>query len=461
MTRRREDPTLRDLTRLYLPVALLVVTALALLTPPFQVPDEQQHFFRAYQISEAHIRSTAQNGESGAVLPSSLIELSADFLGSRAIHTSQPVRPRPLADTLASLAHPLDPDRREFIGFTGAASYWPGAYLAQAVAIAIGRITGLGPLGLLYAARLLNAWTAVALIAAALRLIPTGRRPLVVVALLPMTLYEIASCSADAATIATSFLFTAIAASALATGQWRPASIASATAAALIFCPLKPVYAPLLLLAFPLGRKNASPSAPARSLLAHAIILAAAIGTTIAWLASSPVEAAAPFPNVDPAAQLRFLADHPFRFLHTITLTSEINALPWAEQMIGVLGWLSVHLPWPMLALPAALLLGCTLLQRSDPWRPDAPRAAWLIAIMLAGLSLILLALALLWSPVGDLVGGGAQGRYFIPLAAAGCILIDGLLPLLPASLARAITLLALAEAALTIRVVVRAFGLL
>ena len=48
---------------------------LVLLTPPFQVPDEVQHFYRAFQLSDLRIRAEVQNGISGGTLPDSLPEL--------------------------------------------------------------------------------------------------------------------------------------------------------------------------------------------------------------------------------------------------------------------------------------------------------------------------------------------------------------------------------------------------
>ena len=434
----------------------MIVTALALLTPPFQVPDEQQHFFRSYQLSEAHFDSTSSAGEAGAVLPSSLIELSADFLGTRALHADRVIQHRSFTKTWSALDRPLDPARREFIPFTGAAAYWPGAYLAQASAIALGRSAGLGPLALLYVARLLNAWVAVGLIGVALHLIPTGRLALFVVGLLPMTLYEIASCSADAATIATALLFTAFAISSCAVGRWSPAAIAGATATALVFCPLKPVYAPLLLLAFPLGPRRS----PTHGLVVHTAILAAVLGVTFAWLLASPIVNASPLPGVDSAAQISFLAAHPLHFIHTVVWTTRVYGFDWAKQTIGVLGWLNVELPRPMLAIPVLLLVACTVVKQPGAWRPDPVRAAWMVGLMLASLSLILLALEVLWSPVGTLIAEGVQGRYFIPLAGAACVALEGLLPVLPPSLNRAIPSLAIAEGSLTIAVVVREYGL-
>ena len=45
---------------------------LVVLTPPFQVHDEFQHFFRSYQLSEGHVWATVNGNVAGGYLPSSL-----------------------------------------------------------------------------------------------------------------------------------------------------------------------------------------------------------------------------------------------------------------------------------------------------------------------------------------------------------------------------------------------------
>ena len=56
-------------------LGLLGALPLVALTPPFQVPDESQHFLRAYQLSELRIGAIVQDGDTKAMLPSSLIGL--------------------------------------------------------------------------------------------------------------------------------------------------------------------------------------------------------------------------------------------------------------------------------------------------------------------------------------------------------------------------------------------------
>lgn len=60
-------------------LGLLGVLPMVVLTPPFQVPDEQEHFHRAYQLSELRMLGIVRDGAAGGMLPSSLIELSEDF----------------------------------------------------------------------------------------------------------------------------------------------------------------------------------------------------------------------------------------------------------------------------------------------------------------------------------------------------------------------------------------------
>src|SRR5271169_6733390 len=86
--------------------------SMVVLTPPFQVPDEQEHFHRAYQLSELHLLRTEQDGRAGADLPSSLIELSEAFLGTRAIHAERHITVQPLSRSWIAMDRPLDSNRR-------------------------------------------------------------------------------------------------------------------------------------------------------------------------------------------------------------------------------------------------------------------------------------------------------------------------------------------------------------
>lgn len=80
-------------------------------------------------------------------------------------------------------------------------------YLFSAVAITISRLMGIGFLPMVYLARTANLLFAAWLIYLAVKKIPFGKSVLCVIALLPMTLQQIASCSYDAMIIPISMLY--------------------------------------------------------------------------------------------------------------------------------------------------------------------------------------------------------------------------------------------------------------
>src|SRR5438034_2263054 len=64
---------------------------LLVLTPPFQVPDEPSHFYRAYAISEGHFTARLQRGSPGEMLPAAIYEVVKRYLRlvtMQEIHTS-------------------------------------------------------------------------------------------------------------------------------------------------------------------------------------------------------------------------------------------------------------------------------------------------------------------------------------------------------------------------------------
>src|SRR6516225_3176837 len=226
-------------------LGLLGTLPLVVLTPPFHVPDENQHFLRAYQLSELQFTAVMQEGEARSVmpaslearamLPSSLIELVESFSGTRVVFNPGPTSAQPLHRTWLALKRPLDPERRELVSlpFTMKA---PPSYLPQAIAMAVGRWLGAGPLARLYSGRLANALVAVIVLAWAVQLMPIGRELTMLFGLLPMATYEYASVSADATVITSAFLFTAVALRAQLRGHWNPGEVALAVVSGLVFC---------------------------------------------------------------------------------------------------------------------------------------------------------------------------------------------------------------------------------
>jgi uncharacterized membrane protein len=193
--------------RFFLSVASIFGFIYALIIPPFQSPDEYNHFFRAYQISQGQFSGTRTENRLGGVLPTSLLELSNKFTYLK----FQPNK-KLNKDTFSSASHiKLDPERKQFIDFTNTAIYPPTAYIPQTTAVLVGRTLRLNPLLIIYLGRLFNLAAWIALVYLAIKWTPSHKWTICLLALLPASIFIQATNNADVTTNGLSFLAIALA----------------------------------------------------------------------------------------------------------------------------------------------------------------------------------------------------------------------------------------------------------
>jgi uncharacterized membrane protein len=398
---------------------------LVFLTPPFQVPDEMQHFYRAYELSEFRIRAEVQNGVAGATLPDSLPRLV-----KLSLYTPDglyyPATPAPITRTLKLASIPLDSSTRRFVAFPGSAFYSPLPYLPQVVGITVGRMMGIGPLYLLYLGRLFNCLAALGLVGLAVNSMPFAEELVILVGLLPMSMFLYASISADAAVIACALVFTALSFSASTRGIWRPWELVVAAAAAAVFCSVKPVYVPILLAG--VVPELFRPGKAARVIRSHAILLAVALGVTAGWLLFARSSMTSPLGERHPSVQMDLVLHHPMLLMHAVVHSlGFIDILNLYFQIVGEFGWLTVRLrPSVVYLLPLAIFAIVWSLGRRGIVEHTVLPALWHLALALASAVLVMTAMYLMWSNVGQDKVTGVQGRYFIPiLVLAGMAAIE------------------------------------
>ncbi len=400
---------------------------LVLLTPPFQAPDEVQHFYRAYQLSEFRVRADVQNGVAGGVLPDSLPQLVQS-----SVYTQNgifyPPTPSPIAKTLKLASIPLDRSTRRFIAFPGSAFYSPLPYIPQVLGIAVGRLFGCGPLYLLYLGRLFNCLAALGMVGLAVYLIPMAGELVTVVGLLPMALYLYASLSPDAAVISCALLFTALSFSTSTRGNWKSWELAMAAASAAVFCSVKPVYAPILLAGVVPGLlRRSSVASIVRS---HVILLAVALGAAAGWLVFAKSTMTTLLGGGHPSLQMSFILHDPAPFMralvHTLGIASVFDRY---IETVGWFGWLTVPL-LPIFFFVYFLPPANFLIAWQNGTRGSRERsvlcALWYFALAVASAVLVVTAMYLMSAQVGQNEVTGVQGRYFIPiLVLAGMSLIE------------------------------------
>jgi Predicted membrane protein (DUF2142) len=401
--------------RVFLIVGFVFGTLMTLIVPPFQAPDEHRDFWRIYQVSEGQLAPTWHDNTGIGVLPISLARVIEPFA---AVRFNQSITS--FGAIMTALRMPLRPEQRITYLLGNASSYSPLVFLPQAIAVAIGRALGATPLAMMYLGRLGNIWLWVALGYAALKIAPQFGWPLMLLMLMPMSLFQAASLSPDAITNALAFLVVALIFQAILQAdensrigwRWLAAFVISSAALSLT----KAAYFPLAGLIFLIPSRRFGGRAHF-ALAAIVAILAAAIPLLI-WSARTPGLDMVTYlgaPYVSAHSQCQFLLSHPAMLLKIPLLSAQRDRLLVVQSFVGRLGWLNIQLPSALVVCYlAALILACragadqrpygslrrlaaviaavvalSAAWRSSPARPRSPRANRRLGIMTTPVALL------------------------------------------------------------------------
>ncbi len=353
---------------------------MALIVPPFQVPDEPHHFFRAYQISEGTWKATYRNNIAQGDLPASLGQICRPFSDVRynaAITSFSAIR-----DVLKI---PLNPRIRENYWLV-TAHYSPIAYLPQAVGIWVGRILNWPPLILMYVGRIANLCVWIGLGYWALRTAGGLARPFLLLLLMPMSLFMAASLSADAAVNGLAILLVALAVNAAGTKGGDDSFVGWGWMVEFVLCAsalslTKVAYLPLagMILLVPAKRLGG----PGRFAIFLMVLALATTIPVILWSRTTPglnVVTDLGNPYISARRQFQFLVGHPGGLLLIPILSGQRDGLKMILSFVGRLGWFNIQLsPFFVVAYLLALLLTC----RPGVGKP-AFRKPWRVVVVTA-----------------------------------------------------------------------------
>ncbi|HEY1921955.1 MAG TPA: DUF2142 domain-containing protein, partial [Tepidisphaeraceae bacterium] len=400
-------------SRVFLPLAWFFGALYILITPPFQVPDEYMHFYRSYQVSEGRLTAYRQGSEIGGYLPSSLMKLGETLPSGLQRDPNYHLH---ISDIWNLRKIPLNPGERSFAVFGAVSWHSPTNYFPQAMGIAIGRAFGLPPLYLLYCGRAGNllCWSMLAFFA--IRLIPILDWTILMLALMPMSLAQASSLSADATVNGVCFLFVA-AAMRFALSNFptmTTARIVDLTILGAAVALAKTAYIPLTIL-FLLIPSNKFQNRR-RYWRIFSLFLLACFTTTITWSLCTFGTQSYTAPGVSPRDQAINILHHPIAMLHRDV--GMLLSMPYLESIIGTLGWADIRLWWPIAMLYWVALFVSLFIGGWPNIRLSA-RQRFLLASAAAGCWLLVFTLVYLtFTPVGARSINGLQGRYLIPATA-------------------------------------------
>jgi uncharacterized membrane protein len=349
----------------YVVLALILGLLYTFVTPPFRVPDEVGHFWRACAIAEGDVAP-----EEGAYLPREDEQFVAATWQKR-------ITPR--------MALKVRRERNEVAFVRFPTTYTPSPYVPQAAACFFARCFAISPGAKFYLGRLANLILAIVVTAIAIRIMPFAKWTLAVVGLFPMTLFLDASFSPDPLTIALTFILTAI----LMRGG-------SGAIVAFLLALCKQGYFLIALLR--------------RRWMTLAVAAPGAMVSLMFSVRGSLTNRPA---GVDSRRQIEYEFRHPLSVLSVLAMDAIRHGPRYGQEMIGRLGLLDVSLPSLAIFSAAAVLIATMV------WAGGTPdRGTRMVATALAAMfSLaVLFSLYVTWTPVGAPFIDGVQGRYFLPL---------------------------------------------
>ena len=357
------------------------------------VPDEERQFFRAYGISQGDwICKVNEYGVGGDYFPLHIDQSS--------VYSAE-----------------LDDSTLQWVQFPNTALYSPVPYLPQALAIKLATLFTSRPYYLSIAARLGGALFSMILCIAALWLIPYGAKVLFVIMMIPVTLQELCSVSADSMTLSLAFFLFAFILRCREQNRVRSRDIAIILIATVALSLCKIVYVVCAALVFLLPKESFSNRRA--KLFTWAGIPVLCLVLNAIWLVIARRYLMEFTPGVDTPAQIQFVLTHiPTFFLITVR-TFLNNAQDYVLQTFGFLmGSFNITNSELVGVMYVILLFTVAAGEREASKSPSARENTILMLLFLLCTALICCSLYVQWTALKNDMIEGIQGRYFLPVLA-------------------------------------------
>ena len=391
------------LEKIFLILAIPLGMLYFFLIPVGRVPDEMNHFYRAYEISNGNFVST-HDEEHGSGNDYSVKVGSVVFEEDRSYD-----------DVVRALdIKEADTDDEKFVTYPNTSIYAPTCYFPQSLGMMIGNIFHTPILMKAYIGRLFNFATWVILVFFGIKKSPILKKVMLFVSLLPITLQQAASLSPDAINYGVAILLIGLvlyyAYSFKGKIRIKDWVVISVLCVVLSMC--KYIYAPICLLLFLIPvEKFGDKKKKLKYIGFLALGIIALIGIWYLITRNLFVDK----PGVDAVEQMKYILTNPFRIIAAI-----INTFFSTGQLIvgglfgGYLEWFTIQAPF--LTVIATIVAFCVLVYnyRRSSIPTNLKRLSVFIILSIVGISFIIEYLK--WTPVGLGYVDGIQGRYYLPI---------------------------------------------
>lgn len=388
---------------IFLAVAIPTGILYALVIPIGVVPDEGPHFFRAYEISNGHLISDKnEEGIGGRELP---IEVNTILSSTTSKY-----------EEIIDKWNIENSGIQEFMMFSNTASYSFVCYLPQTIGILAGKALQLPMLGIAYLGRLFNLATWIAIMYVALKIIPCYKKLFLITALLPITMQEAASMSADALTICMCFLLISFVLYFIKTKKDKISRkkfiLLLIITTVVSLCKI--VYIPLCLLLLLIPKERFENKKDRIKKIAF--IIGFAILINLVWLSIGSQFLVEFNQGVNSGEQVKYILSNPFAYLQVMASTIFANGEFLSGTLSRSLESFNVTMPYVFQLLILIMMVISIKKDTENVYWNSIIQKLFSIGILGACILLIFTSLYVQWTPVKSNVIDGIQGRYFIPL---------------------------------------------
>ena len=394
--------------KIFLMIAPLACVFFLVTMPTFKNHDEYYHWLKAYEVSQGTLMTPQEDGVQGSMMPEGV---------SKVFPTNWTAIDYQTMKQLLSVK--LNEDNKGILNPETAAVYSFVQYIPQATGIALARLVTDNVYLITYGGRIVNMIFALLVLYFAIKLMPFGKKLLLIPAMIPIAIEGFTSLSPDAMTISVAFFYIAYILH-LAFEKKEQLGIKEKgilLISSIVIALCKIVYIPLVGLILIIPKEKFKNAGNKNKILNFCVIAGIAVMINLIWLAISS-RYLSTFREGDSKIQVLLALQNPILYIQNVLYTFNLNGSNYLLSLFGAdLGWgelIKLYSIVPYAFLGIYLFTAITDNELKDKLKKY--QIVWISLVILAIVGLIFTSLYVQWTTVGKKSIAGIQGRYFLPI---------------------------------------------
>lgn len=390
-------------------IIMLFVGVLFLITmPTFKNHDEYYHWLRAYEVSQGNFVTPIKDGVQGSEMPDAVSEVFPSDWTTMNYSTVK-----------EKLEVKNNEEEKGILNSETAAVYSFVQYIPQAVGIFIARLFTNNTYLITYAGRIANMIISIILLYLAIKIIPFGKKVLLIPAMIPIAIEGFTSLSPDATTISIAFLYIAYILHLTFKKdkkiEMKQKLLLLVMSIVIALCKI--VYIPLVGLMLIIPKEKFKNQSNKNKIFNFCIIAGIAVVINLIWLgfAGRYLEN---FREGDSKIQVLLALKDPLKYIEMILYTIDLNGSKYLLSLFGSeLGWgefvkLYSIVPYSIMAIYTF----CVIVDEDLKNKFKTYQIVYIALVIIAIIALIFTSLYVQWTTIGKEFIAGVQGRYFLPI---------------------------------------------